>query len=95
MTTSTFATCIIEAQYQSQAQTDLPDHFTAAYTTDPDGAEPATHYVDSGFWLTNELDLIVNETDWPRRVYFGDPQAVIASHGLVPIALVSESTEND
>ena len=85
MTTSTFATCIIEAQYQLQAQADLPEHFTAEYSET--GLAPATHYVDSGFWLTDELDLIVNETDWPRRVYFGDPQAAIASHGLVPVVV--------
>ena len=92
MTTSTFATCIIEAQYQSQAQTDLPDHFTAAYTTDPGGAEPATHYVDSGFWLTDELDLIVNETEWPKKVYFGDPQAALNSLGLIRVEENIEST---
>ena len=81
--TSTFATVIIPAESQAAAQADLPGHFTAAYAADSTG--PATHYVSSGFFFDTELDMIVNEAEWPRRVRFGDAVVVLADLGLVPV----------
>jgi hypothetical protein len=75
-----FATVIIQAQYQPQAQEELQGHFTAEYSET--GSEPATHYVDSGFWFDSEMDMIVNETEWPKIVRFGDPQQAIDALGL-------------
>jgi hypothetical protein len=86
MTTSTFATVSIPASAQAQAQADLPGQFTAPYTTDPDGAAPATNYVSSGYWLDTELDFVVNDATWPKTVLFGDAQAAIAALGLYPVA---------
>jgi len=85
MTTSTFATVIIAAADQEAAQADFPGHFDIGYTTDPDGAPPATHYVDSGYWYDTELDQIVNDVAWPKTVKFGDAQAAISSMGLVRV----------
>lgn len=77
MSNSTFATVIIPAGAQAAAQADLPGHFDAAYTTDPTGAQPVTHYVSSGWWLDTELDFIVNTAAWPKVVKFGDVQAAL------------------
>ena len=90
MTTSTFATVAIAAADQSAAQADLPGHFTAPYTTDATGAPPATHYVDSGFWFDAELTFLVNETAWPKKVFFGDVQAALSALGLVPVVEPAE-----
>lgn len=81
--TSTFATVIVAAADQAAAQADLPGHFTAAYAADAAG--PATHYVSSGHFFNTELDMIVNEAEWPKRVRFGDAVVVLADLGLVPV----------
>lgn len=83
MTTSTFATVVITVANQEQAQADLPGHFTAGYSET--GEAPATAYVDSGYWFSSEMDFIVNETSWPKKVYFGDAQAALDSMGLKPV----------
>ena len=85
MSNSTFATVIIAAEYQSAAQADMPGFFTAGYTTDADGAPPATAYVSSGYFLTSELDFIVNDATWPKVVKFGDAQAALDGLGLKPV----------
>ena len=81
--TSTFATVIVAAADQAAAQADLPGHFTSAYAADAAG--PATHYVSSGFFFDSELDMIVNEAEWPKRVRFGDAVAALADLGLAPV----------
>lgn len=81
--TSTFATVIVAAADQAAAQADLPGHFTSAYAADAAG--PATHYVSSGFFFNSELDMIVNEAEWPKRVRFGDAAVALADLGLVPV----------
>jgi hypothetical protein len=91
MTSSTFATCIIEADDQEAAQADFPGHFTAPFSET--GQAPATHYVDSGFWFDAELTKLVNETAWPRQVFFGDAQAAIDSLGLKPVVETPEIEE--
>lgn len=85
MTTSTFATVVVAAEYQAAAQADLPGLFTAPYTTDADGAPPATAYVSSGYLLDTELDFIVNDATWPKVVKFGDAQAALDGMGLKPV----------
>ena len=84
MTTSTFATVVIAAADQTAAQADLPGHFTAGYSET--GEAPATAYVDSGYWFSSEMDFIVNEKSWPKKVYFGDAQATLDSLGLKLVA---------
>ena len=81
--TSTFATVVIPSESQAAAHADLPGHFTSAYAADAAG--PATHYVSSGFFFNSELDMIVNEAEWPRRVRFGDAAVALAELGLVPV----------
>ena len=81
--TSTFATVVIPSESQAAAQADLPGHFTSAYAADATG--PATHYVSSGFFFDTELDVIVNEAEWPKVVKFGDASAALAELGLVPV----------
>ena len=81
--TSTFATVIIPAKSQAAAQADLPGHLTSAYAADAAG--PATHYVSSGFFFNTELDMIVNEAEWPKQVRFGDAAVALADLGLVPV----------
>ncbi len=83
--TYTFATVIIPAASKAAAQIDLPGSFSAAYTTDPTGVPPATHYVASGHFFNTELDMIVNEDAWPKRVRFGDAVVALADLGLVPV----------
>ena len=85
--TSTFATVIVAAADQAAAQADLPGHFTAAYAADSTG--PATHYVSSGFFFNSELDMIVNEAEWLKRVRFGDAGTALAGLGLLPVVDVS------
>ena len=83
--TSTFATVIIPAASQAAAQVYLPGSFSAAYTTDPTGVPPATHYVASGHFYNTELDLVVNAAPWPKVVKFGDASAALAELGIVAV----------
>ena len=93
MTDSTFATVAIAAADQAAAQIDLPGLFTAAYTTNPEGKAPATHYVSSGLFFNDELDMIVNDAEWPKVVKFGDASAALAELGLVPVVEPTEPIE--
>ena len=86
--TSTFATVVIPSESQAAAQADLPGHFTAAYAADAAG--PATHYVSSGHFFNTELDMIVNEAEWPKVVKFGDASAALAELGIVPVVETNE-----
>jgi hypothetical protein len=90
MSSSTFATVIIQAADQAAAQEDFPGLFTAAYADFAD-RPVTTHYVSSGFFYDEELDKIVNDVTWPRIVKFGDAQAALTSQGLVPV--VTPTTE--
>jgi hypothetical protein len=90
MSGSTYSTVVIEAEYQAAAQADTTtDHFTVGYSSD--GNEPITHYVDSGWWYNEELDLIVNDVTWERKIFFGnDLQAVLDQLGLLIVNVESE-----
>ena len=77
----TYATVIINATDQSKAQEEYPNYFFNSASVD--GKSPATAYYTSGPFANDELDNIVNETDWGSNVYFGnDFQYAITKHGL-------------
>ena len=79
---STFATVIIPASEQQAAQLELPGCFTAAYTSDPSGLEPATHYVSSGWFDTEPLEQVCTGVAWQRVIKFGDPHTALVAMGL-------------
>ena len=86
MTSSTFSTIAVPADAQAAAQADMPGFFTAPYSAD--GREPATHYVSSGYFLDSELDFIVNDATWKKKVKFGDASQALADLGLQPVVPV-------
>jgi nicotinamidase-related amidase len=88
---STYASVVIEAEYQAAAQADTSDlHFTIGYSSD--GNEPITYYIDSGWWYNDELDAIVNDYVWPKQVFFGnDLQSVLTQLDLQIVNVEFES----
>lgn len=70
----TYATVIIAAADRQTAQAELGDGFFNTALSES-GAEPATHYMSSGPFNNSEMDLIVNESQWPKKVYFGQDWA--------------------
>ena len=80
----TQATVIIAAADQSAAQVDFPGSFTSGFYEATEGADPtiATSYVCSGLWTDSDLSKVVNDVTWPRKVYFGDVQAILDSLNL-------------
>lgn len=84
MTTSTFASMFVESCDQQEAQADLGEGFFTAPLS-VTGKAPATHYWASGFFLDDELDLIVNEVIWPCTVKFGDATEALRKLGLQPV----------
>lgn len=81
----TQATVIIAAADQAAAQVDFPGSFNAEFT---DGQN--TVYVCSGLWDSADLSKLVNDLTWPCKVYFEDPQTVLANLGLTPVAAPME-----
>ena len=78
----TFATVIISAADQAQAQADMGDGFfnTALSAT---GEPPATNFMSSGPFDNSEMDAMVNTYTWPKKIYFGqDWQAALDANGL-------------
>ena len=86
----TYATVIIAAADQTAAQAQYPDYFHAGYYEATDGVDSsvATAYVTSGPFNNVELADIINDVIWPRKVYFGDTQAILASLNLRSIEVV-------
>jgi len=86
----TYATVIIAAADQAAAQAQYQDYFHAGYYEATEGADPAvaTAYVTSGPFNNVELADIINDVTWPRKVYFGDTQAILASLNLRSIEVV-------
>lgn len=80
---STYATVAVLAENLTEAQERFPGFFTAAMSST--GEAPATHFVSSGYYLDTELDALVNDVAWPRRVVFGDTQAALAKLGLMAV----------
>lgn len=83
----TNATVVILAADQAAAQVDFPGSFNAGFYEAIEGADPtvATNYVCSGLWTDADLSKVVNDVTWPRKVYFGDAQQVLASLNLKPV----------
>ena len=80
----TYATAIIHAADQAAAHAEYPDYFNSPASVD--GSLPTTAYFTSGPFGNDELDTIVNETNWWHRVYFGeDWQGALAKQGLMPV----------
>ena len=84
----TNATVIIASADQEAAQVDFPGSFTSGFYQADEGADPtiATNYVCSGLWTDEDLSKVVNDVSWPRKVYFGEPQTVLATLNLLPVA---------
>ena len=82
MSNYTFATVIVADADKPAAQTDLSEHqFTVPLSAD--GAAPPTHWMSSGAWSNEQLELICNTAAWPRKVYFGQDWAgAVAAEGL-------------
>ena len=83
----TNATVIIAAADQAAAQVDFPGSFNSGFYVADEGADPivATNYVCSGLWTDEDLSKVVNDVIWPRKVYFGDAQAILDSLNLKPV----------
>ena len=88
----TQATVIIAAADQAAAQVDFPGSFNAGFYEAVEGADPtvATNYVCSGLWTDSDLSKVVNDVTWPRKVYFGDAQQVLALLNLKPVQDLAE-----
>jgi hypothetical protein len=92
---STYATVVIEAEYQAAAQADMGEGFFVAGFS-ADGSAPATSYISSGWFLNSELDFIVNDATWPKQVFFGnDLQSVLTQLNLVPVIEPEQVEEAD
>lgn len=55
--TSTQATIIIPAAAIEVALADMPDSFSAAYTTDTTGAAPATEIANTESWINQKAKV--------------------------------------
>ena len=82
----TNATVIIAATDKEAAQVDFPGSFVSGLYVAAESADStvATNYVCSGFWADSDLSKVVNDVTWPRKVYFGDVQAVLTTLNLLP-----------
>ena len=83
----TNATVIIAAADQAAVQVDFPGSFNSGFYVADEGANPtvATNYVCAGLWTDEDLSKVVNDVTWPRKVYFGDAQAILDSLNLKPV----------
>lgn len=88
----TQATVIIAAADQAAAQVDFPGSFNSGFYEATEGADPTvtTHYVCAGLWTDSDLSKVVNDVSWPRKVYFGDVQTVLAALNLLLITAPME-----
>ena len=84
----TNATVIIAAADQAAAQVDFPGSFNAGMYIDGEDPVIATNYVCSGLWSDEDLSKVVNDVTWPKRVYFGDAQAILDSLSLKPVQVI-------
>ena len=88
----TNATVIIAAPDKEAAQADIPERIVSGLYVATENADStvATNYVCSGLWTDSDLSKIVNDVSWPRKVYFGDVQTVLAALNLLPITAPME-----
>ena len=90
MSDYTFATVIIDAADQAQAQSDMGEGFFVTALS-PTGKPPATNYMSSGPFSNEELDAVANVYVWSKKMYFGrNWQAALTAEGL---QLVQEPTD--
>ena len=90
MSDYTFATVIIADADKQQAQQDLGDGFFTVPLSS-DGQEPATNWMSSGPFNDSELNFVVNEATWPKKIYFGqDWQKALDAEGLKVVQPVTE-----
>ena len=81
----TFATVIVAAADRAAAQAATTTEYFNAQLS-PTGDAPATHYFTSGPFGNNELDVIVNDQTWAKKIYFGpDAAPAIEAEGLKPV----------
>lgn len=82
----TFATVIVNAVDQAQAQADLGSGFFTVGLSQ-DGTAPATHYMSSGPFDNTELDFIANQATWTNTIKFGnDWQGAVNDLGLIVVS---------
>ena len=62
------------------------NHFTTGLSAD--GTEPATHYIASGAFNNDELNVLLNDKSVDFFVYFGDVQAAKDANGLTMVEYV-------
>ena len=88
----TQAFVLIQAADQAAAQVDFPGSFNSGFYEATEGADPtvATNFVCAGLWTDSDLSKAVNDVTWPRKVYFGDAQQVLASLNLKPVQDLAE-----
>jgi hypothetical protein len=88
----TYATVAVPDAAKADAQADFPDYFTSQFQ-DADG-EP--FWVTSGPFANSELEQIVNDVTWEKRIVFGqDAQAALAKWGLIPVPPQETSIETE
>jgi len=85
----TYATVIITADARPAAQTDLGEGFFNTALS-ADGNEPATHFMSSGPFNNDELQLVVNAVTWERKVYFGQDWQAACDAEELRLVSVSE-----
>ena len=77
---------------RAAARADLGDGFFIRGLSET-GESPPTHWMSSGYFLSDEMDRIFNEATWEKQVRFGtDWQAAIDVMGL---KLVDETAAED
>ena len=77
----TFASICLADADKAAAQAEFPAYFQVGASAS--GQAPATHWVSSGAFENDELDTIVNDANWHKRVKFGnDLQGALAAWGL-------------
>ena len=83
---STNLTIIISAADQAAAQADTSvDYFI--HGASPTGAEPATHYLSSGFFSNEEVDKINNVVTWDSKIRCPEWQMALAAEGLQAVVV--------
>ena len=86
------ATIVVPDSDVIAARADLGDGFFIRGLSES-GEAPPTHWMSSGYFLSEEMDRIFNEATWQKQVRFGtDWQAAIDAMGL---RLVDETAAED
>lgn len=91
----TNATVVIAQADQEAAQIDFPGSFVSQHYLDEEGADPevCTHLICSGLWTNSDLDFVVNEATWGKKVMFGELGAVLTELNLKPVQVVQVAVD--